>query len=145
MMRDGRDVAVSIRRRRGILNAGLELWLDAANAVRHWKNDNRLKIVRYENLIESPEKCIEEILAFLKMEGEPEKLLRTDVYVEFRGGVKDADQELPVNNEHLMRRREQINQDIYDDRGRWITEMTDDDKDYVRRVAGKTLAEWGYL
>jgi len=56
MLRDGRDVACSIKARTGSLNHGLKQWLTTCGILSTCFNDSRVKVVKLENLTCDPEK-----------------------------------------------------------------------------------------
>lgn len=144
MMRDGRDVAVSIRRRKGTLEAAIRRWINAANCLKTWKDDPKIKIVRYENLVTDTYNVLENLLLFLGIPTDIEQLLHTNNEVDFRGAWNNAVKPITEASSHLLRRREQINKSIYDDRGRWRDEMSPEEKQYVFNNAGTVLRQWGY-
>lgn len=145
MLRDGRDVAVSIRRRKGTLHAAMNRWMEAAKSLEPWVDDKRMHIVRYESLVTEPRETLASLVDFLEMSVDIEQLMKTEVKVDFKGAKDNLDKDTSEANEHLQRRQRQINQDIYDDRGRWKTEMTEDEQSQTIAQAGSLLRRWGYL
>ncbi len=54
LVRDGRDVAVSLLRRNISIRFAAESWLYANSKVLEWKNDSRVLLVKYEDLVSTP-------------------------------------------------------------------------------------------
>jgi protein O-GlcNAc transferase len=147
MMRDGRDVACSIRKRNGNLEQGVRRWLKDCKALEEYMNDPRLMVVRYEDLVLKSENTIGKILEFLNESGDPKKLLEDQSAVSWSGAspVPAAERKLNERDlKHLERRKEQINKPIYDGRGLWREQMNNEEHDKIIKVAGETLTKWGY-
>lgn len=147
MVRDGRDVACSIRKRKGSLEKGISRWLKDCKALEKYLDDERIKIVRYENLVLKSAQTIGEILKFLDELGDPEKLLKDQKAVLWSGALPAPTSERELKNseiEHLERRKEQINKPIYDGRGIWHEQMSNEEHEFFMKVAGAALIRWGY-
>ncbi len=143
MMRDGRDVACSIRRRKGTLESGIERWLQSCRAIAPWSSDARLRVVRYEDFVVNPVETVADILRFLGEDGVPSDLIDSDEEVEWHGSrLKFEAASAP--GEHLLRRKSQINSPLYDDRERWREELSDDERKWILCIAGSELRHWGY-
>jgi protein O-GlcNAc transferase len=147
MMRDGRDVACSIRKRNGSLEEGILRWLKDCKALEKYVNDQRLIVIRYEDLVLQSEKTIGKILEFLNESGDPKKLLEDKSTVLWMGASPAPATERKLNKsdlKHLGRRKEQINKPIYDGRGLWREQMSSEEHDKIIKVAGALLIQWGY-
>jgi len=54
LVRDGRDVAVSLLKRNRSIRLAAESWLNANSRALEWKNDSRVLLVKYEDLVSTP-------------------------------------------------------------------------------------------
>jgi hypothetical protein len=151
MLRDGRDVACSIRRRTGDLAVGIERWVtDNTAAVPALSQDN-VMVVRYENLIGDVEACTSEILNFCGEDYEPGIKEFYKYQLDFQdAGLKskwasalfrDRQRE---PNEHRTRRQQQIHQELFDGRNAWKQELSADEKDMIKKRAGELLQYFAY-
>ena len=65
LVRDGRDVAYSLKQRHGDLKRGIHRWMsDNAAGKKYWKHP-RVYVIRYEDIISNFEHSISELLKFL--------------------------------------------------------------------------------
>jgi len=157
MRRDGRDVACSLRDRTGDLEAGVRRWLeDNAAADSHLSND-AVHLLTYEALVEDPEATLRSLVAFLGEQFEPELLRHEDSAFRFYGrfeGSWDAATHIErldgpppsvSGSDHRLYRSWQARQAVFDGRGRWRTELTGQEKDLVKQLAGPALQHYGYV
>ncbi|MEQ1901714.1 MAG: sulfotransferase [Devosia sp.] len=123
MVRDGRDVTASIgRRERGNFKAGLDRWvLDTGLAAKE-RNSADVFIQRYEDLVADPEGAIRRICTFLGVEYAPE-MLNYHEQPRLWYGKKRIEKTSGVGKEHAQYRNWQVNQPLYDGRGRWQAEL----------------------
>lgn len=123
MVRDGRDVTASIgRREAGNFKAGLDRWtLDTGLAARE-RNSPDVFIQSYEDLVADPEGAIRRICEFLGVAYAPE-MLRYHEQPRLWYGKKSIEKTSGVGNEHSHLRNWQVNQPLYDGRGRWQAEL----------------------
>jgi len=147
MIRDGRDVACSLRNfpkskmvdgkivpvnSNNPLDECIERWVHDVEAGRRWAGDQRYMEVKYEGLVLNAEETLKKVLGFL---GEPydERVLR---YYEVEGSTRDASK-FPQNVE--------ATQPLYTgSMGRWRREFTDEDKVLFKRLGGDLLMGLGY-
>lgn len=143
IIRDGRDVALSIKKRMGSVEFGAQRWVnDNLQGEAYWKDDS-VKVIRYEDLVEKPRVILEEVLGFLDESFEPECLnfheKPKSYYSENVECPPDATQE-----HHKQYRNWQINQPLFDGRGKW-KQLSVDDRKIVKAVANQKLIEYGYV
>lgn len=143
MMRDGRDVACSIRRRKGTLETGARRWLQSCRAIAPWLSDPRLRVVRYEDLVANPVDTVADVLKFLGEDGAPADLIDSDEEVEWHGSRMKFEK-AAAPSEHSLRRKSQVNSPLYDDRERWREDLSEDEHGWILRIAGSELRRWGY-
>lgn len=144
MVRDGRDVAISIAKRKGSLKEGTRRWISASKTLVGWTEDPRVLVVRYEDLVARPVLVIGRVLKFLGLDGDARELLETNEEFEWRGGRPDTRAEDLRSNSHLQRRRWQVNASLYDGGVLWRREMTIEQLEEFEQWAGWHLDAWGY-
>jgi hypothetical protein len=130
MVRDGRDVVASIGHRGGgDYEAGMRRWVaeTAVSLGEAGKPDVHLQ--KYEALIMDPQDALREVCAFL---GVPYTAQLLEYHAEPRLWMRQ--QEIRpasgIGTEHRAHRNWQVNQPLFDGRGRWMKDLPDD---FVRR------------
>jgi hypothetical protein len=150
-MRDGRDVAASraARTLNHDVRPGMRKWVQAAQAALRWEQHERIHIVRYEHLVSErrhetlsaladfvEEDICEEYLVMGTQEGEKRTAFN---------GIPAPDQRPGVVNTrdgHGALRSWQINQPLFDGRGRW-KELSSREIETVMAMGGSLLAKFG--
>jgi protein-tyrosine sulfotransferase len=147
MLRDGRDVACSLRThpRHRVVNGKLvpvktwkpmeecaTRWRDSLLAAKPFWNDSRLLTVRYEELVAEPRATISRLLEFVSEPWDDAVLAHHEAESEFRDATK-----FPQNPEALR----PIGATAI---GRWERDMTARDREAFKRLAGDLLVECGY-
>jgi tetratricopeptide (TPR) repeat protein len=147
ILRDGRDVVCSLKHRQGYLPVQdrLERWIyDNLAAQSYWQHPN-LHVVKYENLIENPEGTLRDICAFLDEEYDPAMLDFHKVERKWYAAEIARPPNIQSRSDHAAHRNWQINQPLFDGRGRWKSEMTDDEKQVFKNSpAQRLLEQFGY-
>jgi len=142
VLRDGRDVACSFQDRYGYLEAGLDRWTEDNRAGQAFWDHPQVHLVRYEKLVAEFEDTIHAIMEFLHEEYE-DSLSR---YHETSRCFFTSRIEKPPNafrENHDLYRNWQINQPLFDGRGRWLR-LTEEEKNLIKEKAGEMLIEYGY-
>lgn len=124
MVRDGRDVAVSIAQRQGgNFDAGVRRWIRDNNALAKQLKRPDVFLVRYEDLVQAPADTVRHVCEFIGISFDPKML-------DFHKTPRRWFNRRLVGNakltEHHERRNRQINQPIFDGRGRWQTSLPTD-------------------
>lgn len=147
MLRDGRDTVCSLKHRVQYKSVQdrLDRWIyDNAAALPYWDHP-QVKLVKYEALIEAPDKVLAEICEFLGEDysdamlryHEREHLWYSD-HVEKPGDVQTHD-------DHNKLRNWQINQPLFDGRGRWKDDLDSSERaSFKSSLAQKYLEKFGY-
>jgi hypothetical protein len=78
LVRDGRDVVCSIKRRGGSPYHAISHWLYNVSAAIRWRGDERYLEVRYEDLVAQPQRTVEQICAHVGVAFEPAMLESSD-------------------------------------------------------------------
>lgn len=137
-VRDGRDSVASLTRRLGDASASLDRWISDNSLVLAERGSADVLIYRYEDLVEDPEAIVSKICAFLALSFRPNLL---DYHRNpQRWLTSDA------SPKHADLRNRQINQPIYDGRGRWKRELGEAQLKELTEGRGKPLMEaFGYI
>lgn len=141
ILRDGRDVACSIKDRLGDLS-GIERWVtDNKSGQKYWDHPS-VYVLKYEDIIEDFEKTITGVMDFLGEEYEPEmrdfhKIPR----LFYSNSLEKPDS--PVH--HGEYRNWQINQPLFDGRGRWKKDLTSEEFETVMKKGREMLITCGYI
>lgn len=143
LIRDGRDVAVSLMNRDGSLEAGIQRWVHNNRLAEVLWDNPRATKVSYEDLVEDPERVLTHILDFLGEEFEPQMLeYYKNPYYIFDDKIKEPEDSSKKN--HHQYRTWQVNQPIYNTSGKW-KKLTEEQKDFIKNYAGDMLIEYGYV
>jgi hypothetical protein len=147
VLRDGRDVACSLRThpRHRVedgklvpidtwkpMDACAERWRDSLLATRRYWSDPRFYTVRYEELVSSPRPVMEDLLRFLGEEWDEAVLSHHTVASDFRDVAafpQNPEAVEPIGNLAV---------------GRWKRDMSEDDKQTFKAIAGDLLVDCGY-
>jgi hypothetical protein len=143
LLRDGRDVACSLQDRTGDLESGIARWVADNQAGEKYWNHPQVHRVRYESLILEFETTIAGILSFLqeKFEDGLKDYYRKPRYY-FSNEIDKPSSNFKSN--HAQYRNWQINQPIFDGRGKW-KRMTAEEKNLFKTMAGEMLERYGYV
>ncbi|MEQ9033649.1 sulfotransferase [Gracilimonas sp.] len=142
IIRDGRDVACSIKERSNF-ERGVESWIQANKSANRYQGHSQCLFVKYEDIIVDFKKTISSILDFMgesyenAMEQYNKKHIRFYHYKTSKPNKYDQ-------STHAQYRNWQINQNIFDGRGKWKVKMNDYEKALFKRLAGNMLIEYGY-
>lgn len=142
MIRDGRDVACSLKARGYSWIDNVELWIKSNEELEKYSYLPNLKIIKYENLVCCPLNTINEILIFLDLDFM--NLLdfhKTNRYWYWDKIEKPDD---TTEKNHKQYRNYQINQPIFNGSGRWRNEITKSEKDYFKEKANDWLIKLEY-
>lgn len=157
MLRDGRDVACSIRNRIGDFEKGVRRWLDDYAAAEPYFGHDAVHVLKYEDLVADREPRLAAVLDALDESFEPALLEHHTGSFRYLGHVKKSqafaqqlsnnpiERPLDVTGEkHRSYRSWQASQKVFDGRGRWRRDMTEHEKDVFKDLAGERLVEFGY-
>jgi len=133
VIRDGNDVAASIKARTGDLSKGAQRWVEDNLAGKQYWDHSNVCVVKYEDVVRDFEVALTPLMAFLSEEYEPGM---RDFHRTARGGMD-------MKKEHGRQRNWQVTQPLFDGRGRW-RELSVDELTAVDDIAGELLSELGY-
>lgn len=156
VVRDGRDVACSFRDRFDDFAGGVQRWLDDNAAAEPFRAHPAVRFVRYEDLIGEREATLRDLVGFLGEEFEPLLLAHHTAGFRFYGRFQQADRfaaqieqldDKPASvsgADHRLYRSWQSQQEVFDGRGRWRTDLSDDEQAQFKELAGSRLVAYGY-
>ena len=142
ILRDGRDVACSIEARYGSLENGILRWVEDNRAGQAYWNDPDVYVLKYEDIIEDTRKTMSALLEFIGEDFE-EQVLRSHEKPKYYYSRKIAKPPDVSQKHHAQYRNWQINQKLFDGRGKWKN-LSEDDKNMIKKIAGDMLVEYGY-
>ncbi|MEJ7797211.1 MAG: sulfotransferase [Solirubrobacteraceae bacterium] len=121
-VRDGRDVVASIARRTGSVDQGIKRWIVDNGIVLAQRDRDDVFTYRHEDLVEDTDGVLRSACAFA---GIPFDAAMLDYHQTARlwfgqRRLKEAD----PSEKHKAHRNWQINQPVFDNRGRWVDELT---------------------
>ena len=127
LTRDGRDVAFSIAKRTGSIEDGATRWLeDNELGLQQSVGNPRVHMVRYEALVAQPRETLESICAFVGEAFDPAMLDYANRERKWYGvetvadpGAVHVEDKAEQLRRHNLRRNWQINQPLFDGRGKW--------------------------
>lgn len=142
MLRDGRDVAVSIQRRSGSLEKGIRRWVDQNLEGQKYWNNPAVKVVKYEQLIQSTPGTLKELLVHAGIPYSEECLRYHQKSLHFYSDKLEKPSSA-AGEDHAQYRNWQINQPVFDGRGRWH-DLSTEEKKLIKDIGGKMLIDYGY-
>ena len=146
VIRDGRDVSVSFRKRFGDFESGLERWVEDNRLGLAWRDDPRVMIVRYEDLVQRYDETMPGICAFIDESFEEGMLTFHEKPAYYHSEEVTANPGSESGKDHKYYRNWQVNQKLFDGSGKWIKEMTEDEKAVFKadKQAMEYLRDFGY-
>ncbi len=146
VIRDGRDVTVSMRKRFGDFETGLRRWVDDNRLGLAWADDPRVMRVRYEDLVKQYDEIMPRICAFIGEAFEDGLIAfhETPVYSHSEKVTEKPGSESLKDHKHY--RNWQLNQKLFDGSGKWVKEMTEEEKARFKadKDALQMLIDFGY-
>jgi hypothetical protein len=143
-LRDGRDVAVSLAKRwNGDIERAIRTWADAVEASAPWLADERVHVVRYEQLVQATEATLTAACAHVGERFDPAMLDEGKAF-HYLGVDRLERPPTVVGQDHDQFRVWQVNQPLFDGSGVWRTSLSPEQIEICRRVAGPALAVAGY-
>ena len=126
MLRDGRDVTVSIRQRYGDSKWAQSRWIKDNQEGLKYFEDKRILPVRLEDLTSSTEKTLLEVCDHINVPYSPELLdYHTSEFKYHNEAPKQTSSR--KGHDHLTNRVWQVNQPIFKDTSKWKTEATEEE------------------
>ena len=142
ILRDGRDVACSIEARYGSLEEGIRRWIEDNRAGEPYWKDADVHVLKYEDLVENFSDTIRAALAFSGEEFE-DQVLRSHEKPKYFYSKKIEKPPDTTQAHHDQYRNWQINQKLFDGRGKW-KQLSEEKKAIIKEAAGGMLIDYGY-
>ncbi|MCE0523244.1 MAG: sulfotransferase [Methylacidiphilales bacterium] len=142
LIRDGRDVACSIEARYGSLEEGIKRWIEDNRAGEPFWKDADVQVLKYEAIIENAGESIRAVLNFLGEDFE-DQVLRSHEKPKYFYSRKIEKPPDVTQAHHDQYRNWQINQKLFDGRGKW-KQLSADQKAMIKKAAGDMLIQYGY-
>lgn len=148
MLRDGRDVVCSLKPRIGYaaFEDRLYRWIyDNQAGLPYWQHP-QVKVVKYEDLVTSTEATLRDLCQFLGENYSPQLLDYHKTEHRWYSDKIEKPEAIKTHDDHNTNRNWQINQPIFDGRGRWLAEMTEAEKEQFKNSPAQSLLEkFGYV
>jgi tetratricopeptide (TPR) repeat protein len=147
VLRDGRDVVCSLKPRIGYaaFEDRLDRWIyDNMAGLPYWQHP-QVKVVKYEDLVANTEATLRELCQFLGEEYSSQLLDYHKTEHRWYSDKIEKPYTIKSHDDHNTNRNWQINQPIFDGRGRWLAEMTETEKQQFKDAPSRRLLEqFGY-
>lgn len=143
IIRDGRDVATSIQSRSGSITVGIDRWMsDNKIGQIFWEHPN-VHVLRYEDIITDFTNTISSVLNFIgeSYEENCQNHNQKDRHYYTSSIKKPVD---ASKKNHRQHRNWQINQPLFDGRGKW-KKLSQEDKNIINEHAADMLKEYHYI
>jgi protein O-GlcNAc transferase len=143
MIRHPYDVIASQYKRHGDLKKAITRVKKDYASITNVQHMECVKIVRYEDVVEKAEEVLKDVCMFVGLLFDAEMLnfhQEKRMFINIDAAPSDGVGE----EEHLRRRAWQIQQPIFDGRGRWRGELSKRQIDEVTKSAGFVADELGY-
>jgi hypothetical protein len=143
ILRDGRDVAYSIKKRTGSVKKGIQRWVkDNKNGERYWSHP-RVYVLKYEDLVKDFDTTIRGVLKFIrkKYESNIKNYYKKPKYFYSDKILKP---EGVAGRNHNINRNWQINQPLFDGRGKWKN-LSKSEKKLVKSFGNEMLIKYNYV
>jgi len=143
MLRDGRDVVCSLKSRIGYaaFEDRLDRWIYDNQADLPWWQHPQVKVVKYEDLVTHTEATLRDLCQFLGEDYTPQLLDYHKTEHRWYSDKIEKPDAIKTHDDHNANRNWQINQPIFDGRGRWRAEMTEAEKQQFKNSPAQTLLE----
>ncbi|MEI6799508.1 MAG: sulfotransferase [Pseudomonadota bacterium] len=134
IIKDGRDVVASIKRRTGRSRPAMARFSHDNKALLDLRDEDWVHILRYEDLVTCPEDTLRGVLRFL---GEPYQPLHEEFHERKYDWYKSG-------SDHSQRRNAQVNSPLFNGSGGWRKGLTPKELRHFVRRCGEVQALMGY-
>lgn len=144
IIRDGRDVAVSLRKRTGNFAAGVQRWVQDNRAGEAYWDHPRVFRLFYEELVGNFDVIMPRICNFI---GEPYDASMRNFHkhnLKLFNSQTTLQPSCVAGKNNAQLRNWQISQELFDGSGKWQREMSEEEKALFKQMAGQMLIDYGY-
>ena len=146
IVRDGRDVAVSLTKRNYSLKEGMKRWVDDNKKVLKYKNNKQFHFIKLETFIKSPNETLRILCRFINIKFEKNLMEYHNEMFSFGNISNSNNKNIQEGTNHDEYRNWQINQPIFSSTLRWKDETSKQEKLllYSNSAFNKILKEYDY-
>jgi hypothetical protein len=145
-VRDGRDVAASLTHKHGDVARAVDNWIKDTGIIAEARSSPDVLVYRHEDLIEQPGATLAEICSFIGLPFTPTLLDYHERPRLWFGEQNIRRGSGRAGIEHTALRNWQINQPIFDSRGRWRNELPEPAVRELEEGRGRSLMQaFGYV
>jgi len=144
MVRDSRDVCNSLKKRFGSISLGIKRWLDDNESLRAVADTTWCHVVRYEDLISAPQEILARLMEFLDEYPEPCQLTFHRNAAYGASQIPTFSDVPPPDCDNTALRKWQINQPLFDGRGKWENELSACEVKQVSDGTADLALKFGY-
>lgn len=143
IIRDGRDVAYSIKQRMGCCKKGIQQWVRANLAALNYEKNDKVHFLTYEDIVQNFKQTISTVLRFL---GEEYEESLEDYYKTPKKWYSNTISKPPDRSSqyHTQYRNWQINQPPFDGRGQW-KKLSEAEIQHVTTYGYDLLKKFNYI
>lgn len=128
IIRDGRDVVASLKKRGGSLEGAVDRWVKDNQEWMASPHRHEFHVLKYEDFVRDPPHELRRICDFIQEEYDDGMLTYGKQSIQL---PEDFFEGLINGPKHSVLRQYQVNQDIYDGSGRHVRDLTHEDKEHL--------------
>ncbi len=150
MVRDGRDVACSIKERTGNFEEGVSRWISSNEKAYEFINNDNVEFIKLEDLVANPMDTMKFIFDFININFDNKILSKQGNEVKTfydRGKITKSEidtLESHSHERHMKNRNWQINQGLFKTTRRWDKDMSEEELVYFFKHAEEYFFKYGY-
>lgn len=144
MVRDGRDVTASLKRRTGSAAHAIARWVEDTTATVAAAALPNVMVVKYEDLVQDPARVIADVCAFIGVAFESDMLRYSEAAPNWFGVTEVKPSDGVGDEAHIVRRNWQVHQPLFDGRGGWRGQLEFDDIVAFNRAGAWLMEQLGY-
>ena len=149
VVRDGRDVVASLKTRQyafSSLDELIQIWSQTSGILQELVARPGSVLIRYEDLVREPETTLRRVCDAIGEAYAEKMLVHDDQWIEWNGVGRSTDaDDLGGPLSHHRLRTWQINQPLFDGRGRWQNDLTPEECRRIKALAQPQLEAFGYV
>lgn len=132
IVRDGRDNVASLRKRFGNFDLALRRWISDNQPALLWKDNPRVFLIKYEDLVGEPEASVKRICGFLGIDFEDSMLSSAESPYDH------------ISDGNMSVRADQVREPIRNNTGRWKEDLSAEEVKTIWKKAGTMMRSFGY-
>jgi len=132
VIRDGRDAVASLKKRYKNIEVATDRWVTDNRSAIKWKFDDRVKLIRYEDLVKNPHQTVTLICEHLNITFDPKMLTSSET--PYKNTAKG----------NMIMRSAQVSAPIYNNTGKWESNLTPEELSYFMAKASHIMRKLDY-